>query len=103
MLELYLRPVAGDDASLGPFHKGAGQILSFKTAVENEVKALDKHGIDGFLRSEFLHRAMSHFNSSCSQIMFKPAETQRIFQNEGIQGQGVTDPPLLVAGRPWAI
>ena len=35
--------------------------------------------------------------------MFKLAEAQRRFRNEGIKGQVVLDVPLLLAGRLWEI
>lgn len=67
-------------------------------------------GVDGFLRSNFLHQQMSwtmnpamEYAGLPSRLLFKLARVQRDFRKEGIKGRVIVETALFLRGRLWLV
>lgn len=77
-----------------------------RDALKGEDQTLGKNGIEGFLRSGYLHRQVPDWPLRTSynyRILVRLARLQREFRDEGLQGRVVVEMPLYLGGHLWLV
>lgn len=106
LLEPHLIKSVGYTSEVGPYNEDVTAVREFKDATKEEDQPPGKHGVEGFLRSDYLHQQISKRPLRLSynyRLLFRLARLQREFRGEGIQGRVVIDIPLYLSGRLWLV
>lgn len=96
----------GYTSEVGPYNEDDVAVPALKDTTKGEDQTLGKHGIEGFLRSDYFHQQISERPLRMSynyRLLFRLARLQRDFRGEGIQGRVVADIPLYLSGRLWLV